>query len=148
MAGLQPLIDKLKKVPAFSLSEINKSIDLFAPDMEAANRSQLENEGKDIFDRSLGKYAPSTKLRKRSKGQRSDHVTLKDSGEFHESIELKKVSPVERVFVSNDPKFAQSPVNLKKKYGDVLGLNPRAFALFEASVFNSFSVKLKRFLNA
>ena len=50
---------------------------------------QLEEEGIDSLGRKLGDYAPSTIAYKRRKGQRYDHVTLKDEGDFYNSFNVK-----------------------------------------------------------
>jgi hypothetical protein len=50
---------------------------------------QLEEEGIDSLGRKLGDYAPSTIAYKRRKGQRYDHVTLKDTGDFYNSFNVK-----------------------------------------------------------
>lgn len=46
---------------------------------------QLEEDGIDSLGRILGGYAPSTIQEKIAKGQRYDHITLKDTGAFYDS---------------------------------------------------------------
>jgi len=64
----------------------------FAIDLEVQDEiirmnteDQLEEAGIDSLGRSLGEYSPFTIIRKRSKGQRFDHITLKDTGKFYDS---------------------------------------------------------------
>lgn len=46
---------------------------------------QLYDEGIDSLGRKLGDYSPFTVEKKKSKGQRYDHITLKDKGYFYDS---------------------------------------------------------------
>lgn len=46
---------------------------------------QLEEEGIDSLGRALGDYSPYTIIEKQLKGQRYDHITLKDTGKFYDS---------------------------------------------------------------
>jgi len=49
---------------------------------------QLYNEGIDSLGNSLGEYSAYTKSIKGAKGQRTDHITLKDTGEFYNSFRV------------------------------------------------------------
>ena len=53
---------------------------------EGENTSQLYELGVDSLGNSLGEYSPFTIPFKVEKGQRFDHVTLKDTGGFYESF--------------------------------------------------------------
>ena len=50
---------------------------------------QLYEEGIDSQGRSLGEYTPYTIEIKKSKGQRVDHITLKDTGAFYASFKVR-----------------------------------------------------------
>lgn len=50
------------------------------------NIEQLEKHGIDGEGIELPEYTDLTKIIKRSKGQITEHVTLKDEGDFHESF--------------------------------------------------------------
>lgn len=50
---------------------------------------QLYEEGVDSLGRSLGDYAPFTVEKKKQKGDRYDHITLKDTGAFYDSWVVK-----------------------------------------------------------
>ena len=45
-------------------------------------------KGKDGQGESLGNYSPTTISIKQAKGQRTDHITLKDTGDFYSSYRL------------------------------------------------------------
>lgn len=49
---------------------------------------QLFEKGEDGLGISLGNYTPFTVQQKQIKGQRSDHITLKDTGDFYSSFKL------------------------------------------------------------
>lgn len=81
---------------------------------------QLEEEGIDSLGRQLGDYAPSTIAYKRRKGQRYDHVTLKDTGDFYNSFNVK-VNVNEIIIDADDSSKYNKP--LFEVWGvDVLGL--------------------------
>lgn len=100
---------------------------IFVMDREAQDEviklnqyDQLYQEGIDAMSNTLGQYTEYTKIIKRSKGQRIDHITLFDTGAFYNSF---------RVFVKNDGleifaddvAFYDRP--LTEVYGvDILGL--------------------------
>ena len=80
---------------------------------------QLEKDGIDSLGRSLGSYSPLTIMYKKMKGQRYDHVTLKDTGEFYNSWRVT-VTVNEVGFDADDQK---DDTALFEVYGvDVLGL--------------------------
>lgn len=49
---------------------------------------QMYEKGQDGFGKSLGRYSPHTIKKKKSKGQRYDHITLRDTGAFHKELQL------------------------------------------------------------
>ena len=70
-------------------------------------------------------YADSTVARKKRKGDPYDHVTLRDEGDFHRSIEFDYRED-EVAFVSFDSKYFY----LSEKYGDaILGLTLESISL-------------------
>ena len=80
---------------------------------------QLEEQGTDSLGRQLGKYSPLTIMYKRLKGDRFDHITLKDTGEFYDSFTVV-VHVNEIVIDANDQK---DDTALFEVYGvDVLGI--------------------------
>jgi len=53
---------------------------------EGQPTSQLFEKGEDSKGLTLGDYSPFTKQVKVEKGQRIDHITLKDTGDFYETF--------------------------------------------------------------
>jgi hypothetical protein len=92
---------------------------------EGEPTSQLYELGIDSLGKSLGDsspfggYSPYTKQIKASKGQRIDHITLKDTGEFYKSF---KVTPNKKGFrITANPIKEDS--NLFQDFGvDIVGL--------------------------
>ena len=83
-------------------------------------QERLFNLGEDSTGASLGEYAPFTVVIKQEKGQRFDHITLKDTGEFYESFTFHATG-TELIFNANPVKEDN---NLFDNFGiDILGLN-------------------------
>lgn len=83
-------------------------------------QERLYNTGKDSKGNSLGSYSPFTVVIKQEKGQRTDHITLRDTGEFYESMTFHATS-TEIVF---DADAQKDDSNLFEDFGiDILGLN-------------------------
>lgn len=83
-------------------------------------QERLFNLGKDSTGASLGEYAPFTVVIKQEKGQRFDHITLNDTGEFYESFTFHATG-TELIFDANPVKDDN---NLFDNFGiDILGLN-------------------------
>lgn len=88
------------------LTGIRKNLDKFiaktvrenAHILEDGITEQLYEKGQDGLGRSLGSYSDSTKQFKNTlagalgRDTRSDHITLKDTGDFYESIKIKLTS--------------------------------------------------------
>jgi hypothetical protein len=67
-------------------------------------------------------YTPFTVRIKQSKGQRTDHVTLKDTGDFHNSIFIEfegAKGTMKRAIVTNTTDKALAN-DLAKKYGEAI----------------------------
>lgn len=94
--GLEKLINKLERL---DLNRIERGIAESEKELiiRLNTEDQLFDKGIDSKGRSLdsigGSYSPVTIEIKRSKGQRTDHITLKDTGDFYNTWD---------VIVSND----------------------------------------------
>jgi hypothetical protein len=79
---------------------------------------QLYDKGIRADGKAVGEYSPWTKGVKQAKGQRYDHITLRDTSNFHDSFFLNATKwPV--LFDARDWKTAK----LKEDYGDdIFGL--------------------------
>ena len=109
------------------LTSIRKNLDKFigntvkenAHILEDGITEQLHEKGQDGLGRSLGSYSDSTKQFKNTlagalgRDTRSDHITLKDTGDFYESIKIKLTS--KGVETTSQPQ--KDTTNLLDKFG-------------------------------
>ena len=80
----------------------------------------MEDEGIDSDDNSLGEYSLRTIAEKIEKGDRHDHVTLKDTGAFYDSFRIE-VDKNGFNIIADDVAFYDRP--LTEVYGlEILGL--------------------------
>lgn len=88
------------------------------------NQSQMFDDGVDAKGESLGQYSPFTIALKEKKGQRIDHITLKDTGEFYGSMKVK--AQRDEIIVSADMK--KPDTDLEVIYPNALGLNEKSLS--------------------
>lgn len=88
---------------------------------------QLYNKGIDSQGKSLGSYSPFTVKEKIKKGQPTDRVTLKDTGEFYKSFQID-LSGDDIIIEADTIKIAwDGAQDLLDIYGDdILGLTNRS----------------------
>jgi len=85
-------------------------------------QQRLYETGKDSTGESLGSYSPFTVIIKQSKGQRTDHITLRDTGDFYKSMTFH-ATETELVF---DADAQKDDDNLFDDFGiDILGLTEK-----------------------
>lgn len=105
---------------------------------EGKPTSQLFEKGEDSKGVSLGVYSPFTQAIKVEKGQRIDHITLKDTGDFYETW---VVIPFLQGF-----RMKANPIkedsNLFDDFGeDIVGLNEEnLLILITSEVFRSIFI--------
>ena len=117
------LTEKLKKIDALSDAEafkfLQRNDSLKERIIYLNTDEQLYNQGVDSLNRLIGKYAPSTKQIKAARGQRNDHITLRDTGEFYESFRV--VPSGDALLIKANP--IKDDDNLFELYGkDIVGL--------------------------
>lgn len=94
-------------------------------------QERLYERGTDSEGRSLGDYSPYTVEIKREKGQRFDHITLRDTGEFYESFTVTVVK--DGVVLDANPN--KETTNLFSEYGiDILGLDEFSFNIVKDQI--------------
>lgn len=114
---------KIKALEAFLANEEQQVLDLVRDDetlvLDLNRDQQLFDEGKDSTGKDIRpRYTPFTVAIKRSKGQPTDRVTLKDTGRFHASFRIIYGSDNFEL-IALDSKTNR----LKAKYGDkILGI--------------------------
>jgi len=81
---------------------------------------QMYEDGIDSLNNKLGDYSPYTVMLKRRKGQKTSHITLKDTGAFYDSFKVE-VTRTGITIVADDESRYDIP--LTDDYGiDILGL--------------------------
>lgn len=102
------------------------------------NRQQMNEDGVDSQGKSLGRYKESTKNRKRKKGQPTDHITLRDTGNFQDRIFLD----TKQIPVLMDSKDGKTSI-IEKRWPKALGLVPTNLELYKQRVMTVFRKKIK-----
>jgi len=108
---------------------------------EGQPTSQLYNLGVDSLGETLGEYSDYTIQFKIEDGQRFDHITLKDTGDFYETF---KVKPSKKGFqiIANPVKEDN---NLFDEYGkDITGLTEDNKTLLLAFVKEDFNKEIEK----
>lgn len=116
---LKKLIKKLRSLEEFAESELANFIKTNSGEVADDNVSQMFDLGQDQFGNPLGDYTAFTKSIKAAKGQRTDHITLRDTGAFHRGIDLIQSGKKSFNIIGRDSKTSE----LNRRY-DVLGLTP------------------------
>jgi hypothetical protein len=141
---LNQLIAKINKVPnevqRLVMNEIAQNTNI----LEDLNAEQL-NKGIDSKGQKITPdYTPFTKAIKRAKGQPTDRVTLKDTGDFYSSIDYSAN------FSGVDYTATDSKTNdLTEKYGDdILGLTDESINDVIDFVEIDLAEKIEDFINS
>ena len=122
------LIDKLQSVADLKLNEVAFKIasekevkDLVIRlNTQGEKTSQLFELGEDSLGDSLGSYSPFTVEQKKKRGQPTNRITLKDTGEFYSSF---NVVPYRGGFTIKANPIKEDN-NLYDDFGtDIIGLN-------------------------
>ena len=133
---LDKILDKAK----------NLSVDaawIFAIDRDVQNEiirinteDQLEEEGVDSLGNTIGDYSPVTVFLKRLKGDRFDHITLKDEGDFHESFTIQVTNDGWILDADDSSKYDRP---LFQVYGvDVLGLTDENMEFIKQMIIENY----------
>jgi hypothetical protein len=146
MKDFERLLNNLNKLDIndifFSLWDDNKVQNFIIElNTEGKPTSQLYELGVDSEGDSIGEYSPYTIQFKVDKGQRFDHITLKDTGDFYETF---KVNPSKKGFeiVANPNKDDD---NLFEIYGkEIVGLTKDNQKLLLAFVETDFNKELEK----
>lgn len=113
-------------------------------DIVNLNKEQMYEEGIDSKGQQLGEYSIITKKIKEQKGQRTDHITLKDTGAFYDSIKIR--SEKSEVIISADMK--KPDTDLEKIYPFALGLTNENIQAIQGLALPLFKAKSLRLLRA
>lgn len=139
-AEIEPIVRMRAAINRLSEETIwLNSVDQEVKDMiiQMNTEDQLEGRGVDSIGRPLGDYAPYTIIEKKLKGQRYDHVTLKDTGAFYDSW----VVTVNRNYIEIDADDkSHYDVPLFQVWGeDVLGLTPENMDILRGVIAEKYA---------
>lgn len=88
------------------------------------------------------KYTSFTKSLKSKKGQKSNIVTLRDTGDYHRSIKL--ISKKNEMLIKSNDEKAQK---LRNKYGKILGLtNENKYKLVLSKIIPELKKNIKKYV--
>ncbi|MCP4336241.1 MAG: hypothetical protein GY679_00100 [Mycoplasma sp.] len=123
--GLITLYEKWSKIYFIDLAEQTLlEMDEFIAEL---NRKQMYDKGVRADGSEITpEYSGLTEFFKRQKGQIVNHVTLKDSGDFHKSI-FADIYSSDLVLDATDKKTN----SLLEKYGEVLGLTEESLMILQ-----------------
>ena len=116
---------------------------IFAVDKEVQNEilrinteEQLDEQGVDSLGRSLGDYSPFTVSMKKFKGDRYDHITLNDEGDFHNSFTVRVVADGWIQDADDSSKYDEP---LFEVYGlDVLGITDENMKYIKEMIVDNY----------
>ena len=102
-----------------------------------ANRDQLfsgkDKQGKEI----IPEYTPTTITIKKEKGQPTDRVTLKDTGEWHRSLFMKTES--NKIFIDSDHELTDKLLEKYDRWNDtILGIPQNKKTDINESIMDKF----------
>lgn len=104
---------------------------------DAITQDQLFEKGEDGLGNPLGEYSDFTKLFKETiagqlgRSTRSDHITLKDTGEFYESIKVELTS--KGILINSKPQ--KEDTNLIDEFGkEILFVNEQNLEAFRRPI--------------
>ena len=105
-------------------------------------KEQLYSQGIDSKGKTLGEYSTYTKAIKQKKGQITDHITLKDTGEFYNSFKVKFNSSDSSLQITANP--IKEDTNLFKEFGiDIVGLTEDSMSLVTTVALKLIKEKLR-----
>lgn len=99
------------------------------------NVSQMYDLGQNIKEESLGEYTPISKWIKQQKGQRTDHITLRDTGDFHEKMFMKKTKEAQKESEFEIKSKDWKSDMLERGFPDIFGLNEENLKDFTYNLF-------------
>lgn len=111
--------------------------------------SQLYDKGIDRDGNSLGEYSAYTIIKKEEKGQPTDHVTLKDTGDFYHSFKVVFIDGSLVIFTNPFKTSNGITTNLFREWGvEIIGLTQENLDLIitvaQKKVINIIRKQLKK----
>ena len=144
---LQALQNKFNRMQNIDIDAIFMRVMAY-PEMKeamiAANQAQMYDLGVDSKGASLGEYTPFTIMMKQVKEQRFDHITLLDSGDFYNSMEIAEKDTKSVVITADMQKADQ---NLEDRWPDALGLTQESINNLRPLFQSLFMIEFRKVIN-
>ncbi len=123
-ADIRDLIEKLKSLPSFVEDKADEAIESDKEHILDLNKAQMLVAGVDNEGISLGDYSPKSVQIRQKKGLQTDHIDLRFTGDFQDSLRIDKKKKAEFDLTATDGKWAGNEItpNLSQQWPDALGL--------------------------
>jgi len=147
VGSLDKKLAKIRKYKNFPRI-LNAIIKDNEPEILALNREQMYEEGiVDVNNPSaILTYAPSTakQKKKRARYKRTDHITLKDMGPFHDKMKLK-IEPEQFTITSTDEKWSKFSSGAwgQGRFENALGLTKKSLSMLRELVKSDIIIGFK-----
>jgi hypothetical protein len=143
MEALENLLKRIMKISIFKvLDVVIRKNNLSHLIIELNTEKQLFDKGVDSLGFKIEPpYTPFTRSIKKRKGQPTNRVTLKDTGDMYKTWEVKMIGNV----ITIEADLIKDGFNLEEKYGvNIIGLTDESLQVFIEAVKKDFAVELQR----
>lgn len=150
MSGtVEELIQKLKNLPAFIKAVGTKGIDDNSQEILDLNKAQMLVAGVDADGKDLGDYAPLSIEIRQEAGLQTDHIDLRFTGEFQDSMILKKEGD-KRAIDATDPKWDGNALvrSLSQQWPAALGLTDESEEAVTKKLTDTINSETDKYLSS
>ncbi len=121
---MQTILGLYRKVSALDTEAVIESAIVQTKEVIADLNAEQMNKGLRADGSEITpSYSPLTIAIKEEKGQPTDRVTLKDTGDYYKAIRVEVSSGGETKVINNDPKAEKLNKKYSKAKGNILGLS-------------------------
>lgn len=145
MPTVENLISKLKGVQNHLIEHTDKFILDNEPEIIDLNKQQLL-KGFDSLGRSLGDYRPMSVTIRQEQGLQVEHIDLRFTGQFQDSINLSKENETTYKIDASDSKWLDK-LQPQKRFVNALGLNESSEKGVEKVITKELENELKKYFD-
>lgn len=145
---VEDLIAKLKNLPEFVKKVGSGNIEESKDDILNLNKEQMLTKGIDADGAPLGDYAPESVEIRKEKGLQTDHIDLRFTGEFQDSMKLNKQGDKFEIDAT-DPKWDGNALarSLRDQWPDALGLTDESEEAVTKKLTDKISSAVDKYLD-
>lgn len=145
---VEDLIVKLKNLEAFVVKVGNKAIGDNSDEILDLNKAQMLVAGVDANSQQLGDYAPMSIEIRQEKGLQTDHIDLRFTGEFQNSMVLKKEGNTYEIDAT-DSKWDGNALarSLRAQWPDALGLTDESEQVVTKRITDAIESETDKYLS-